>query len=280
VGGSMRRTSAGLAIVAVAIWATPALAASSVTVEWTRITPRSGTVAADGWLQIDTTAGGTFPLAVIERPAVGAAGFAIEGDVSFSGVEGRGYLEMWIVFPEGARYFSRTLATTGPQAALSGSSSARPFALPFDSTGPAPSRLEVNLVLPAAGTVRIGPLQLVGTSEVIRARWWSDRAAGLGGGIGGSAIGVMGALLGVLVARGKARRFVLGSMLTLMTVGGAALVAGVVALLRSQPFGVAYPLLLGGALLIGIFGPGYRAARRAFADNELRRIRALDLTAR
>jgi hypothetical protein len=155
----------------------------------------------------------------------------------------------------------------------------RTFALPFDSRGAAtPSRLDVNLVLPGAGRVRIGPLRLVGSTRDTQAGWWSDRAAGLGGGLGGSAIGAIGALLGFFVSRARARRFVLGSMLTLVSVGGVGLAAGVVALSDSQPFGVSYSLILAGALLVGIFVPGYRAARRTYAGAELRRIKALDLT--
>jgi hypothetical protein len=274
----VKRASVALGIAIAALFAGPALATSPVTIDWSHTRPLSGTVANDGWLQIDTTAGGTFPLAVIDRPAVNATGFVIDGEISFHDVEGSGYLEMWIVYPGGARYFSRTLAAAGPQEALSGSSIARPFALPFTSTGPAPTRLEVNLVLPAAGSVRIGPLRLVGSSQVSGAGWWSDRTAGLAGGIAGSAIGVLGGLLGFLVARGKARRFVLGAMATLAVIGGVAVAAAVAALIGSQPFAVSYPLVLGGALLIGIFVPASRVARRAYADAELRKIRALDLT--
>ena len=163
--GSVRRASAGLAIVAVALWAAPALASSSsVTIEWSRTTPLSGTVGNDGWLEVDSTTGGTFPLAAIDGPVVSTDGFAIVGEVSFRGLEGSGYLEMWSVFPDGTRYFSRTLAPAGRLAALSGGSGVRTFALPFDPMGVTPSRLEVNLVLPGAGRVRIGPLRLSSSS--------------------------------------------------------------------------------------------------------------------
>jgi len=265
--------------VAVALWAAPALASSSsVTIEWSRTTPLSGTVGNDGWLEVDSTTGGTFPLAVIDGPVVSTDGFAIGGEVSFRGLEGSGYLEMWSVFPDGTRYFSRTLAPAGPLAALSGGSGARTFALPFDPKGVTPSRLEVNLVLPGAGRVRIGPLRLIASTQDTQAGLWSNRAAGLAGGLAGSAIGLMGALLGFLVSRARARRFVLGTMLTLVTVGGAAVGAGAIALFGSQPFMVTYPLVLAGAILVGIFVPGHRAARRAYVSAELRRSKALDRT--
>src|SRR5438309_4500736 len=101
-----------------------------------------------------------------------------------------------------------------------------------------PTRLEVDLVLSGAGSVRIGPLRLVGGNQVAGTGWWSNRTAGLAGGIVGSTIGALGGLLGVLVSRGRARRFVLGSMATLVVVGAVALAAGIVALIASQPYAV------------------------------------------
>src|SRR5207247_60213 len=70
--------------------------------------------------------------------------------------------EMWSVFPNGERFFSRTLATQGTLAALHGESSWRRFELPFflSGTTQTPSRLEINLVLPGRGTVWLGPLRL------------------------------------------------------------------------------------------------------------------------
>ena len=50
----------------------------------------------------------------MEAPAVTGDSYAITGKVAYEGVEGDGYLEMWSVFPDGSRYFSRTLDDAGP----------------------------------------------------------------------------------------------------------------------------------------------------------------------
>jgi hypothetical protein len=221
--------------------------------------------------------GGTFPLAVLDHPPVDGPGYAIWGKVRYQGVEGSGFLEMWSVFP-GGRYFSRTTDTEGPVARITGNSDWRTFELPFRvQDGAAPSRLEVNLILPGKGTVWIDALQLVGYPYE-RSGWWSGRAGGIIGGVGGSLIGMLGALLGTLTARRRARGFVLGAMLVLTVLGVGLILVGAVAVIMKQPYAVYFPLLLAGAIMAAVFGNGRRTARRAFEDAELRRMRALDLS--
>ncbi len=102
---------------------------------------------------------------------------------------------------------------------LSGSSSWREFVLPFLNRegGPAPQKLVLNLVLKGAGTVEIGPIELVqyGRDETMAGGgpgWWSDQHAGLLGGIVGSMLGILGAVVGALGSAGRAKRFVLGTL--------------------------------------------------------------------
>src|SRR2546430_15002484 len=115
---------------------------------------------------------------------------------------------MWTVCPDGGRFFTRTLASQGPLAALHGESAWRSFELSFDLSGASqvPSRLEINLVLPARGTVWLGPLHLQRTSApaapapAAHGGRWGERVgalvrAVLGGG-GGGVWGVIGALGG------------------------------------------------------------------------------------
>ena len=267
-----------LASAAVVVWmaTTPALAKEiTVEVDWERTTPLSGEIVDGEVRVVSPPAGGRFPLAVIEDPPVGGTGYALKGEVRYEGVEGTGFLEMWSVFPDGSRYFSRTLAPQGPMGAITGDSDGRAFELPFYLQGGAPpSSLEIGVVLPGAGTVWVGPMQLVPLDG--EAGWWSDRTGGLVGGIGGGLIGVFGAVVGALVSRRKAQRFVLASMRVLVGLGVVILVVGAIAVTTSQPYAVYFPALLGGVILVGVFGPGYRTARRSYEDAELRRVRALD----
>src|SRR5437016_8068731 len=156
-------------------------------------------------------------LLTIHKPPISKRLYAIKGEVKYETVKGDGYLEMWNFFPplksgmpEG-QYFSRTLGVGGEMGKISGTSGWRPFMLPFDSTGGngPPTRLEINLFLPATGTVYLGPLTLVeytgssfGAGSGPPSAWWSDRAAGLVGGIGGAALGCLGSLLSWLAWKG------------------------------------------------------------------------------
>ena len=223
---------------------------------------------------------GTRAVAVIEAPAVSGDRYAIRGTVSYEDVQGDGYLEMWSVFPDGSRYFSRTLDVRGPMAKLSGSSKSRPFVLPFFLTPdvPNPVRLELNVVLPAGGTVTVAELALASGDAATRVpgAWWSPETAGLIGAAAGSAVGVFGALMGTLCSLGRGRRVVIAGLLALGTSGLVLLAVGVVALALRQPYEVWYPLVLLGVLAPAL-GFGLRGtARRRFEAHELRRMQALD----
>ena len=88
-----------------------------------------------------------YPLTTIREPAGGGAGYAVLGDVRYEGVVEPAYLEMWSVFPDSGRYFSRTLGAEGPTAAMVGESDRRRFELPFFLEGATstPSPLEKRL---------------------------------------------------------------------------------------------------------------------------------------
>lgn len=248
-------------------------------VDWKETAPLSGRVVGDTVAVTSSGTGGTFPLVAIDDPVIAGDAYALAGRIRYVGVTGVGFLETWSVFSDGGRYFSRTLASDGPQARISGDSDWRDFELPFYLNGPErPVRLELSLVLPGAGRVWIGPLELTSPGAMSSA-WWSDRAGGLIGGVAGSLIGITGAIVGVLVARGRGRRAVLATMAALAIIGGCLLVVGLVALARSQPYAVYFPLILGGIILVAVFGPGFRRARRAYEDAELRRMRAMDTAA-
>jgi hypothetical protein len=229
----------------------------------------------------------TIPLFELPAPGISRPRYAIAGRVSYEAVEGTGFLEMWSTFPRQGSFFSRTLAPEGPMKGLSGSSPWRDFVLPFDASGAAaaPEKLAVNVVLPGRGTVRIGALRLLQYGEgeepaAATAAWWGPRTAGLLGAISGSLIGCVGAGIGLLASRGRARALVLALARGTAVVGAAVLGLALVALVSSQPYEVVYPLFLVGALSVAVPVFVMPVLRRRYEEAELRRIAARDLAAR
>ena len=281
--------SAGMALLV----ATCAVAAQDLTIDWSR-TVVTGGVARSGEgpggtpaLELRATASGptSLHLVTIDHPPIAGPRYVVSGEVRYQSVEGQGYLEMWTVFPDGERFFSRTLAAQGPLAALHGESTWRRFELPFDLSGAsqAPSRLEINLVLPGRGTVWLGPIRLqqsAAPAGTVQGVWWSERSGTLFGAMLGSFVGVVGAIVGVLGGRGRARRLVLALLIGMIAVGGCLVLVGVAAASTSQPRHVWYPLLVigGASAVIGLVI--LPAMRRRFAADELRRIEALDAGSR
>jgi len=263
------------------------VAAQELTIDWSRTIVTGGVLlpgaGPDGTAGLQLRAAGptSFHLVTIERPPVTGPAYAVTGQVRYQGVEGQGYLEMWTVFPDGGRFFTRTLASQGPLAALHGESAWRPFELPFDLSGASqvPSRLEINLVLPARGTVWLGPLHLqrsYAPTATAQGGWWSARVGTLVGAILGSVVGVVGAIIGVLGGRGRARRLVVALLVGMIAVGGGLVLAGAAAASSSQPRHVWYPLLVIGGASAVIALVILPAMRRRYAADELRRIEAMD----
>jgi len=225
----------------------------------------------------------TVTLLTIDAPGIATAKYAVRGKVRCADVTGRGYLEMWSHFADGSRFFTRTLADAGPLGCLEGSCDWRFFSLPFTVTqgDVRPVKLVVNVVLPGKGTVHLSALRLLQYDEsedpmAAPCQWWTDRQAGLIGGIAGSLAGLIGALIGVLGARGKGREFVLGTLRVLPIIGTVVLAVGVVALAKSQPYAVYYPLLLLGGILVLLPLGLLRGMRRRYQQLELRKMEAQD----
>jgi hypothetical protein len=224
----------------------------------------------------------TLPLLTIERPGIRMERYALRGRVRYERVADGGYLEMWSYLPEGA-FFSRSLDESGPMRRLEGSSGWRQFVLPFFNRagGSPPQKLAFNLVLSGAGRVEIGPVELVqfapGENPPVDSRaWWSGRHAGILGAIGGSALGILGAVVGWLGAAGRAKGFVLNTLKGIAWVGIGVLLLGGVAFLGGQPYEVYYSLVLLGGIsaTLGFLLP--RSLSKRYEDLELRRMQALD----
>jgi len=224
----------------------------------------------------------TFPLVTIERPGISATRYAFRGRVRYEGVASGSYLEMWNHLSEGA-FFSRSLDQSGPMRRLEGSSGWRAFVLPFFNRegGSPPEKLVFNLVMTGAGTVEIGPLELVqfAADEDLFAdstAWWSDRQAGLLGGIVGSALGILGAVIGGLGSAARAKGFVLGTLKGIACLGIGALVFGALAFAVGQPYAVYYPLVLLGTISAAVGFSLPRSLNKWYEELELRRMQALD----
>lgn len=271
------RAAAVAAVVAFAMSSSVAAQEPVMQINWATSAPASGQVV-DGNAQVSADgSGGLFPLIAVNVPDLGRVGFSVRGRVRYSDVAGSGYLEMWSVFADGGRYFSRTLGTEGPMAVVTGTSDWRPFELPFFLEGAAPpNRLEINVVLPGSGTVEIGPLEVVRLAEAGSGAWLPDRAVGVVGAALGSAIGVLGALVGVLVSRNRGRGFVLPVMTAAAVLGSVLIAASVAAIPAGQPPGIVFLLFLPGVILAAVFGASLPRVRRAYAEAELRRMRAMD----
>jgi len=220
---------------------------------------------------------------VVENPGITESTYAIVGQVRYENDKGKGYLEMWNLFPDGGQYFSRTLAAYGPMKYIQGTSGWRKFVLPFflQDSPARPNKLIINVVLPARGTVYVGPLKLVQYKKgenplAIQGAWWDESTGGAIGGIFGGLVGGLGGLIGFLAARGKARGFVMAALNVILFASLASLLVGLFALFRGQPFGVYYALILVG--VIGTLVPAFtiNKVRKRYEELEFRKMQAAD----
>jgi len=278
----------------------PAFPEELVTLSWDTTRPLAGQVIEDSEgkgavlaFENDTGVPMTATFARVENPGVTASNYALHGTVRYDGVEGVGYLEMWNVFPDGSRYFSRTLADLGPLRKISGSSGWREFALSFSlmDSPLRPSVLVLNLVLPGKGAVVLGSLELVQYESAESMAKIMVDAAGTGARPGwwtpivGEAMLVLGSFVLVLASgltfglarRGKARTWGLAFPWFEIALGWTALIGGVSAVMSQQPAWVRTPLialgLLGilfGAVLVKIVANRYTAL-------ELRRMQSQNI---
>lgn len=223
--------------------------------------------------------------AVIDRPAVGLQ-YAVVGRVTATDVAGTAYLELWSHHEGKGAFFSRTLGQGGPMGAIHGSEATRRFVLPFDATGAAaPVRLELGAHFDGPGELRLEEVELIaldspsdlprllGASSVIGAE---NSDLGKVGATLGVFFGLLGALSGVLVGRGRGRAWILGLWLVAVVLSGLIGVGGLSWLIRGgdQPSAVGLSVMgLGGAIL-GAFM--FALAKRRYGEVELRRMRAMD----
>jgi len=225
----------------------------------------------------------------IADPGISLPVYALKGQIRYEDVEGDGFLQMDNHFGELGTFFTKTMAPTGPLGKISGSSDWRAFILPFYSNSgdqavdapPLPEKLTLTLFLPGSGTVSIGdvglyqytagedPLQMTG-------EWFGGRTAGLLGAVGGTLLGLWGAVIGIVASRGKARRLVLGSAYAMLGIGVLCLIGGVVALGMGQPYAVYYTLFLFGIILVAVIATIRRGLAKRYEELELKRMQSMD----
>jgi hypothetical protein len=120
-------------------------------IEWQNAKPKDGV-----WEFTAPAEGKRIPILTLQQPGIKQSSYAIKGEVSYEDVKDTGFLEMWNYFPDGGFFFTRTLGGGGPMGALEGSSDWREFVLPFNAgKGQTPNKLEVNIVLPSSGKVKL-----------------------------------------------------------------------------------------------------------------------------
>ena len=109
------------------------------------------------------------------------------------------------------------------------------------------------------------------------AGWWSSRAAGIVGGIGGAVLGSIFGILGMCVQRRKGLATARLVYVLLLCVGAVIAVGGLVAFQTGQPQHVGIVLLLMGGLAVLFSGMGLAQVKSATAADELRRMDAMDV---
>ncbi|MBP6965100.1 MAG: hypothetical protein KBC96_11905 [Armatimonadetes bacterium] len=134
----------------------------------------------------------------------------------------------------------------------------------------------VGMVLAASPAWASGGSSLEGVTGQWWSPMWAAKWAGLIGGGFGTLCGILGALMGWLAPKGKARGFVMGTMLAFVAASAVALLAGVVALFSKQPFWVSYPLLLVGFIGTVVMGGLIPVVRARYLDVEMRMMDAQD----
>lgn len=234
----------------------------------------------------------THLLIELPEPGISSPVYALKGMVRYDGVQGDAFLQLDNHFGAKGTFFSKSLAPNGPLGKISGSSDWRPFVLPFyansgdqaDGEMLLPERLTLSLYLPGSGTVslaEVGLYQYANGEDPMQmfmqaGQWFSNRTAGWIGGIGGTLLGLWGALIGIVSSRGKARSFAVGSANALLFIGIASLIAGIVALGMAQPYAVYYPLLLLGVIIVAVMAMLRRTLSARYEHLELKRMQSMD----
>ncbi|MCB1042066.1 MAG: hypothetical protein KDC35_03955 [Acidobacteria bacterium] len=216
------------------------------------------------WVRLEFDQDASYPLLVWQNPEIKGTQYRLSGELDGS-FEGEAFLEMWSVFADGSRYFTRTLAASGPMGKLQGELQDHQFVLPFDTMGkvPAPVQLELNLVAIGSGHMVAGPITLTSSSMRLGGGWVA---------ILGSMLGILGAIAGVSLGLGRARWLALASGLGMLAIG----LIGLVSSLLAWGTTTSGPSLAVGALGLCLGMGVWVGCQSRFRQLELRRMASLD----
>jgi hypothetical protein len=236
-----------------------------------------------------------FDILTIDNPSITTRFIALTGSIKYEKIQGIGHLGMYTFYTEEDKSLQRTNDVPGPMSQLAGSSDWRNFILPLNipESKNLPIRLEFEVFLQDTGTVYLSPMRLVqfeskpaskaffesltdSDSPSSTQAWWSGQTAAWMGAIGGTSIGLLGALIGALNGMGKGKIVVITSLRLMMIFGLVSLGLGILALIQSQPYAVYYPLLLSGFICSLLSLGLYRTILKRFEQIELRKMQALD----
>jgi hypothetical protein len=140
-----------------------------------------------------------------------------------------------------------------------------------------PREVGISYFFQGCGTVYLRPIKLIKWVSPNSSNWWSPQQSGLIGGIGGSIIGCFGGLIGWLVSKGKARKFVLTATASAIVLGFLLTIGGLVAAILKQPYSVWYALLLPGVILVLVFSLNLHSIQRRYDELEIRRMASIDV---
>lgn len=213
--------------------------------------------------------------------------YVVRGEIAHENVIEPGHLEMWSHFGE-QKFFTRTLASTGPMRVIHGTSASRAFELPFSAEpGMKPDRIEINLVLHSSGSVTVGPMQLhattasnpaaAGAGSLSNGAWWTEQQSGWIGGLLGSGFGITAGLIGLLAGAGRAINLARRGLVLLLVGGLICLAIGVVAVVSRQPWHVYYPMLLTGAIVAIVSTTTRLAILHTIRQRELAKMQSADI---
>jgi hypothetical protein len=226
----------------------------------------------------------TFTLATLDDPAISSPDYVLRGRVKCDVVAapaGSVYLELLSDFGDRGTFFSRfplAAALAGPETTgMAFTDGWHDFALPFHAEpGLKPIRLTLNAFIPRGAVVAVcQPLTV--TSLNFLTPWWTALQGVLIGVSLAAFFGILAGLIGLTIFSGKSSPLIASLCGAGLAIGGAALLAGIVAWSAGQPLHVSCPPLLAGVIGVSGFGLALRRIVERSQVDELRRMTAADV---